>query len=97
MMPSSCNGRLPMKKCSRLLRLAFLFIGLAFTTQVHAGDYYIYQDAQGKLVISNQKPPSGSKIIKQQTLLDSSDNQIQEARRRDADEAVKPDKSQVVK
>jgi hypothetical protein len=82
---------------THLLRFAFLFVGLAFITQSHAGEYYTYQDRDGKLVISNQKPPSGSKIIKQQTLLDLPDNQIQEARRGDADEPLKPDKSQVVK
>jgi hypothetical protein len=82
--PSLCNGRLPMKKCSRLLRFAFVLVCLAFTAQVHAGDYYIYQDAEGKLVISNQKPPSGSKILKQQTLADESvDNEQAQERRAD--------------
>src|SRR5262249_19262564 len=45
-------------------------------TRLHAGEYYIYQDSKGRLIISNQKPPPGSKIIKQQSLseLAESDN-----------------------
>jgi hypothetical protein len=30
----------------------------------HSAEYYIYHDPAGKLVISNSKPPPGSKIIK---------------------------------
>ena len=62
---------------STTLSLAFcfsLFIGFA-----QAADYYIYQDRDGKLVISNQKPPPGSKIIMQQTLPEDSDNETQTA------------------
>ena len=64
----------------RTLKLTFgfcLFMGLAQAKHVHAGEYYIYQDPDGKLVISNKPPPPGSKIIKQQTLPEVSDNQIQ--------------------
>jgi len=42
-----------------------LFLGLAVVTRGQAEDYYIYHDADGKLVISNKEPPPGSKIIKQ--------------------------------
>ena len=52
----------------------FVFTGLS-TTRAQAGEYYIYQDANGKLVISNKEPPPGSKIIKQQNLPDVSENQ----------------------
>ena len=48
------------------IQLAFclsLFLGLAAVGQ--AEDYYMYHDPGGKLVISNKKPPPGSKIIKQ--------------------------------
>jgi hypothetical protein len=50
------------------LNLAFcfaLFLGLAVVTQGQAGDYYFYEGPKGELVISNEKPPPGSKIIKQ--------------------------------
>ena len=49
------------------LNLAFclvLFLGLAVVTQVQAEDYYFYEGRKGELVISNEKPPPGSKIIK---------------------------------
>jgi hypothetical protein len=44
-------------------------------TRLHAGEYYIYQDSKGRLIISNQKPPPGSKIIKQQTLPDLAESE----------------------
>jgi hypothetical protein len=48
--------------------LISLFLGVAVVTQAQAGNYYIYQTPNGALVISNQKPPPGSKIIKQLNL-----------------------------
>jgi hypothetical protein len=48
--------------------LISLFLGLTVVTQGHTEDYYIYQTANGDLVISNKQPPPGSKIIKQQNL-----------------------------
>ena len=68
------------------LNLAFcfyLFLGLALPTRGHAGEYYIYQDPNGKLVISNQQPPPGSNIRKQQTLPDISDSEVRQAQERD--------------
>jgi hypothetical protein len=50
-----------------VLNLAFclvLFLGLAVVTQAQAEDYYFYEGRKGELVISNEKPPPGSKIIK---------------------------------
>jgi len=44
-------------------------------TRLHAGEYFIYRDSKGVLVISNQKPPPGSKIIKQQSLPDLADDE----------------------
>jgi len=44
------------------LNVAFCFallLGLAVVTQAQAEDYYIYQDPDGKLVISNKEPPPG--------------------------------------
>ncbi len=63
--------------------LAFCFYLLAgfAATRVHAGEYYIYQESKGGLVISNQKPPPGSKMIKQQSLPDTAEGetvQVQE-------------------
>jgi hypothetical protein len=40
-----------------------LFLGLAAVGE--AEDYYIYYDPEGKVVISNKKPPPESKIIRQ--------------------------------
>ena len=71
---------------THLVRAGFRFsvlICLAFAAQVQAGEYYTYHDPAGKLVISNSKPPSGSKIIKQETLPAVSDAQLAEARNRD--------------
>src|SRR5262245_59184911 len=39
------------------------FLGLAIVTQGHTDDYYIYQTAKSKLVISNKEPPPVSTII----------------------------------
>ena len=77
---------------TRLLKLAacfYVLVGLAFTAQIHAAEYYIFQDPQGKLVISNQKPPPGSKNIKQRTYSDTAPSeapQVQEqSEKRSAD------------
>jgi len=51
-----------------------LLVGFT-ATRLHAGEYFIYQDAKGRLIISNQKPPPGSKIIKQQTLFDTAESE----------------------
>jgi len=48
--------------------LISLFLGLVVVTQGQAEEHYIYQDPDGKLVISNKQPPPGSKIIEQQNL-----------------------------
>jgi len=42
-------------------------------------EHYIYQDPDGKLVISNKQPPPGSKIIKQQNLPGVTDNEVSQA------------------
>ena len=48
--------------------LAVLFLGLAPFGPSQAEDYFIYHDPDGKLTISNKKPPPGSKIIQQRDL-----------------------------
>ena len=53
-----------------------LLLGLAVVTQGRAGEYYIYRDPDGKLVISNKEPPAGSKIIKQQSFPEATDNEV---------------------
>jgi hypothetical protein len=56
--------------------LIFLFLGLAMVTQAQAEEYYIYHDPAGKLVISNQEPPPGSKIIRQHNWPDATDSAV---------------------
>jgi hypothetical protein len=51
------------KGISARAALISVFLGLAAVGQ--AEDYYIYHNPEGKLVISNKKPPPESKIIKQ--------------------------------
>jgi hypothetical protein len=59
------------------------FIALAVIEQAYAGDYYLYQDSNGKLVISNYAPPQGSKVIKKETLSEVTDQQIMESQLRE--------------
>jgi|SRR6516164_8224255 hypothetical protein len=59
------------------------FIAFAMIKNSDAGDYFIYQDPRGNLVISNNEPPAGSKIIKREALSEVSDQQIAESRVRD--------------
>ena len=61
----------------------FGFIALAAITDSSAGDYYIYQEPTGKLVLSNNAPPPGSKIIKKETLSEVTDQEIEESRLRE--------------
>ena len=77
------NSRVSLKRfMSRTtLKLTFcfyLFLGFTLPTKGQAGEYYIYQDPNGKLVISNQQPPPGSKVIKQQTLPEEADSTVQQ-------------------
>jgi hypothetical protein len=67
------------------LKLSFcfaLFVGLAVITQGQAEEYYIYQDPNGELVISNKQPPPGSKIIKQQNMPEVTDSQVPQGQQR---------------
>jgi hypothetical protein len=47
------------------------FLVLAVAAQSHAEDYNVYRTPNGALVISNQKPPPWSQIIKQLNLPES--------------------------
>ena len=59
------------------------FITLAVVRPGYAGDYYLYQDPNGKLVISNYAPPPGSNVIKKETLSEVTDQQIMESQARE--------------
>jgi hypothetical protein len=63
-------------------------IALAVVGPGYAGDYYIYQDPNGKLVISNYAPPQGSNVVKKETLSEVTDQQIIESRLRENQLAV---------
>jgi hypothetical protein len=71
----SINARTTLK-----LVLSFSwFVALALVKLGYAGDYYIYHDSDGKLVISNYAPPRGSNVIKKETLSEVTDQQIVES------------------
>ena len=57
------------------LIFAFLFFSAANS---QSEDHYIYKDAQGKLVISNQQPPAGSTILRKLDLPEFRDSQMQQ-------------------
>jgi hypothetical protein len=59
------------------------FFVFSLTGVLLAGDYYIYRDSKGLLVISNQKPPAGSQIIRQRTLPDEAENEPAELKTND--------------
>ncbi len=48
-----------------------------------AGDYYVYRDASGRVVLSNSPPPASGKTIVKETLPDVSQQEVAEARARD--------------
>lgn len=67
-------------------RMVFSFswvIALAVVGEVYGGEYYIYQDLSGKLVISNNAPPPSSKILKRETLSEVTGQQIAESQVRE--------------
>jgi len=79
------SGVMSGKRCIKsinagiVVNIAFcfsLFFGFFMRAQGWAEEYYVYRDANGKLVISNQQPPPGSTIIKQQNLPETFDNEV---------------------
>ena len=56
-----------------LVRLGFCFCILAFAAPAMAGEYYIYRDSKGGLVLSNFKSRRLAAKYAQQTLTDSPD------------------------
>src|SRR4029077_14862802 len=75
----SINARTTLKL---VLSLSWL-IALAVVRPGYAGEYYIYQDPNGKLVLSNYSPPLGSNVIKKETLSEVTDQQIMESQVRE--------------
>jgi hypothetical protein len=56
--------------------LISVFLGFAAVTQGQAEEYYIYQTPNGALVISNNEPPPGSKIIKRFSFPEANDGEV---------------------
>jgi hypothetical protein len=80
----SINARTTLK-----LVLSFSWlIALAVVRPGYAGDYYIYQDPNGKLVISNNAPPHGSNVLRKETLSEVTEQQIIESQLRENGVAV---------
>ncbi|HJU60738.1 MAG TPA: hypothetical protein VJ864_01735 [Candidatus Binatia bacterium] len=67
----------------KLVLSFFWFIALAMVSSGYAGDYYIYQDPNGKLVLSNYAPRDGGNVIKKETLAEVTDQQIMESQARE--------------
>ena len=80
----SINARTTLKL---VLCFAWL-IALAVVRPGYPGDYYIYQDPNGKLAISNYAPPQGSNVIRKETLSEVTDQQIIESQLRENRVAV---------
>ena len=58
---------------------ALIFASLFFlTTYGQAEEHYIYKNPQGGPVLSNQKPPAGSTILRKLDLPEFRDAQIQQ-------------------
>jgi hypothetical protein len=64
------------KRFSARTALISLFVGFAAVTQAQAEDYYIYQTPNGALVITNNEPPPGSKIIKRFSFPEANDGEV---------------------
>jgi hypothetical protein len=76
------SRRIRLRRRGASLTLAFwlaLLLCLAAVTEGQSEQYYIYQNPNGELVISNKEPPPGSKIIKQQDLPTVTDSEAPQA------------------
>ncbi len=63
-----------------IMTTALIFSYLFFLkTHGHAEEHYTYTDQQGRLVLSNQKPPAGSTILRKLDLPEFRDAQVQQA------------------
>ena len=70
-----------MKITTTVLIIAFLFF---LTAQGQAEEHYIYKDAQGRLVISNQQPPPGSTVLRKFDLPEFRGPQMQQVQQSDS-------------
>ena len=61
-----------------------LIIAALLPAQGQAEEHYIYKDAQGGIVISNQKPPAGSTILRKLDLPEFRDAQMQQVQEHNA-------------
>jgi hypothetical protein len=68
---NSINARMTLK----LVISFFWFVALVVVRLGYAGEYYIYHDPNGNLVISNYAPPQGSNVIKKETLAEVTDQE----------------------
>jgi len=75
-----CNGL--------LIAFSFLCFIAASNLRAEAGDYYVYRDASGRVVLSNNAPPASGKTIKKEMLPEVSDKEVAEARAREEAAAV---------
>lgn len=64
----------------KITTIAALIFASLFCLPAHgqAEVHYIYKDAQGKLVISNQQPPAGSNILRKLDLPEFREAQMQQ-------------------
>ena len=64
-------------KITTIVALLFAFL-VFFAAQGQAEEYFIYEDAQGKWVISNKQPPAGSNILRKIDMPEYRDTQMQQ-------------------
>jgi hypothetical protein len=64
-------------KITTIVAMLFAFLFL-FAAHSRAGEYFIYEDAQGKWVISNKVPPPGSNILRKLDMPEYRDTQMQQ-------------------
>jgi hypothetical protein len=64
-------------KITTTLALLFAFLFL-FAAHGQGEEYFIYEDAQGKWVISNKQPPAGSNILRKIDIPEHRDTQMQQ-------------------
>jgi hypothetical protein len=67
----------------KLVTFFVWLIALAVGRSGYAGEYYIYHDPNGKLVLSNYAPPQGSNVLRKETLAEVTDQQILESQLRE--------------
>jgi hypothetical protein len=82
---------------SALIGGFFLLTTAIAASKLTAAEFYFYRAVDGRLVLSNQKPPPGSTILKQRTYPDPQATEAQPVRQRDEtrpDENVATPKTQ---